>query len=474
MKRVLIVVNNSLELVYLSITEASRLIKAGKLSPVELTQAYLDRIDAVDGTLKAYVTLLADEALDKAKTAESEISKGTYRGPLHGIPLAHKDLYDTKGVRTTAQSRVYENRIPGSDAAVITRLNEAGSILLGKLAMHEFAAGAPEVGLFEPARNPWNLLHVPGGSSSGSASAVAAGLAAGALGSDTGGSIRGPASFCGIVGLKPTYGLVSRVGVVPLSWSLDHVGPMTRTVEDNALMLQVLAGNDPLDPVSAKVDVPNYSEFISEDIKGLRIGVPRHYFLNSEFSNSSPEISSAVKKALIQFEQLGAHIVEVRMESLAFAGFANQLISLSESSAFHKQYLLGQPQNYGEAFRIRLYLAALITSDDYLQAQRARAVVREDFLETLNKVDLLVTPTWRTTAPAFADFNPFANYESPSFVTPFNLAGVPAMSIPCGFSSSGLPIGLQIAGKPFDEQTIFRAAYSYQQMTGWHKHRPPI
>lgn len=474
MRLALIVVNNSPELVQLSISEAGELIKKGQLSPVELTQAYLDRIYSVDDTLKTYVTLLADEALIEAKAAESEISKGTYRGPLHGIPLAHKDLYDTKGVRTTAQSKIYENRVPTSDATVIARLNESGSILLGKLAMHEFASGGPEEGLFEAARNPWNPLHIPGGSSSGSGSAVAAGLTSGALGSDTGGSIRGPASFCGIVGLKPTFGLVSRAGVVPLSWSLDHVGPMTRTVEDNALMLQALAGYDPADPVSAKVNVPNYSEFIGDEIKGMRIGVPRHYFLNSEFSEASPEISGAVEKALIQFEQLGAHIVEVHMESLAFAGFANQLMSLCESIAFHKQYLLEQPQNYGETFRIRLYLASLITADDYIQAQRARTVVRRDFLETLDGVDLLVTPTWRTTAPAFADYNPFGNYESPSFVTPFNLSGVPAMSIPCGFSSSGLPIGLQIAGKPFDEQTIFRAAYSYQQATGWYKHRPPI
>ncbi|MCH7706116.1 MAG: hypothetical protein IIB33_03615, partial [Chloroflexi bacterium] len=278
----------SKELYYLTIAEASELISSGQLSPVELTRAYLDRIQAVDGSLKSYVTLLAEDALKEAATAEAEIARGEYRGPLHGIPIALKDLYDTKGVRTTGQSKVLEHRIPTEDATTTAKLREAGAVLLGKLAMHEFALGGPQTSLFEQARNPWNLDHVTGGSSSGSGAAVAAGLCAGALGSDTGGSIRGPASLCGIVGLKPTYGRVSRYGVIPLSWSLDHCGPMTRTVEDTALMLQAIAGHDPRDPTTSTTPVPDYSEALREDVRDITIGVPRHYFFNTD-DGADPE-----------------------------------------------------------------------------------------------------------------------------------------------------------------------------------------
>ncbi|SVB53011.1 uncharacterized protein METZ01_LOCUS205865, partial [marine metagenome] len=262
----------------LTIGEASGLIKDKKLSPVDLTKAYLDRIEAIDGKVKSYVTPLPESALQEARVAEADIQKGNYHGPLHGVPIGLKDLYDTKGVRTTGQSKVFEHRVPEEDATVVTKLHEAGTVLLGKLAMHEFALGGPKTSLFDQANNPWNLDHVTGGSSSGSGAAIAAGLAMGSLGSDTGGSIRGPAALCGIVGLKPTYGRVSRYGVLPLSWSLDHVGPMTWTVEDTALMLQVIAGHDPKDATSSHEPVPDYSAALQADLKGIRVGVPRHYF----------------------------------------------------------------------------------------------------------------------------------------------------------------------------------------------------
>ncbi|MCZ6892095.1 MAG: amidase, partial [Chloroflexi bacterium] len=298
------------ELYYLTIGEASRLIRSRELSPVELTQAFLDRIESVDDRLKSYVTLLRDSALAEASVAEAEVQSGQWRGPLHGIPIALKDLYDTNGVRTTAQSKVLEHRVPVEDATVVTRLREAGAVLLGKLAMHEFALGGPPTSLFEQARNPWNLDYITGGSSSGSGAAVAAGLCMGSLGSDTGGSIRGPASLCGIVGLKPTYGRVSRHGVIPLSWSLDHCGPMTWTVEDAALMLQVIAGYDAKDPTTSRTAVPNYSASLNEDVKGLTIGVPRHHFFDKE-SGADTETLSMVDMALAALEGMGARLVEV-------------------------------------------------------------------------------------------------------------------------------------------------------------------
>ena len=294
----------STELYHLTIREAAGLIESKQLSPVELTQAFLDRIEAIDGEIKSYVTLLGDEALAQARAAEAEISAGNYRGPLHGIPMAHKDLYDTKGVRTTGQSKLLEHRVPTVDSTAISKLADAGSILLGKVAMFELAMGGPETSLFEQTLHPWNAEYATGGSSSGSATSVASGMAMGSLGSDTGGSIRGPAASCGIVGHKPTYGLVSRYGVLDLSWSLDHCGPMTWTVEDSALMLQAIAGYDPKDPASARVAVPDYSEALREDVKGLVIGVPEHYCFGEE-SGTDEEVTALVKKALEDLESLG-------------------------------------------------------------------------------------------------------------------------------------------------------------------------
>ena len=463
----------SKELYYLTIAEASELISSGQLSPVELTRAYLDRIQAVDGSLKSYVTLLAEDALKEAATAEAEIARGEYRGPLHGIPIALKDLYDTKGVRTTGQSKVLEHRIPTEDATTTAKLREAGAVLLGKLAMHEFALGGPQTSLFEQARNPWNLDHVTGGSSSGSGAAVAAGLCAGALGSDTGGSIRGPASLCGIVGLKPTYGRVSRYGVIPLSWSLDHCGPMTRTVEDTALMLQTIAGHDPRDPTTSTTPVPDYSEALREDVRDITIGVPRHYFFNTD-DGADPETLDIVDQALRQLEQLGAHLEEITVPSLEYAGTANTVIMLSEAFAYHEKNLQSQPHNFGEIVRARFQMGGLFTSADYIQAQRARSRVQREFADALQKVDVIAAPSAPNPAAALKDFDPFSTILRPSLTGPFNQTGMPAISVPCGFNGSGLPIGLQIAGKPFDETTVLRVAYTYQQHARWYEKRPKL
>lgn len=457
----------------MTVGEASRLIKGRKLSPVELTRAFLERIQVVDRRVKSYVTLVPDSAISEARVAEAEIFRGKYRGPLHGIPLALKDNFDTKGVRTTAQSKVLEHRVPSDDATVVTRLREAGAVLLGKLAMHEFAVGGPQTSLFEPARNPWNPNHFTGGSSSGSGAAVAAGLCMGALGSDTGGSIRQPASLCGIVGLKPTYGLVSRYGVIPLSWSLDCCGPMTRTVEDTAFILQAIAGYDPQDPTTALASVPDYSAFLKKGIAGLRIGIPRRYFFDTS-NGVGQETVAAVDKALADLGELGAGVEEVNIPSLEYAGMARDVIIRSESFNYHKENLRSQPENFGDIARLRLYVGVLFTASDYVQAQRARSRVKREFAQVLQKVDVIATPTELNPAPTFQEFDPVSKALNRSLTGAFSLTGMPAISLPCGFSHSGLPIGLQIAGKPFDEPTVLRVAYAYEQRVRWYERRPPL
>ncbi len=465
---------NMSELCYLTIAQAGPLLREGQISPVELVRAYLDRIEALDGSLHAYVTLLPERALAQAREMEAEILRGNYRGPLHGIPIGLKDLYDTAGILTTAMSRVTPDRVPTEDATTVAKLNAAGTILLGKLAMHEFALGGPDdTSLFPPARNPWNLGHIPGGSSSGSGTAVAAGLCMGALGSDTGGSIRGPASMCSIVGIKPTYGRVSNYGVVPLSWSQDHCGPMTWKVEDNALMLQVLAGHDPKDPTTSDAPVPDYSEHLKDGIRGLTIGVPRRYFFQHS-PEVEPETLAAIEKALEVMAELGATVRDVDIPHVEQSRFANQAIMMGEAFAFHEQNLKARRQDYGEMVRSRFLLGGLLTNSDYIQAQRVRRLIKREMADVLREVDVLVTPTSPKPAAAFAGYTGSATLTGPSFTGPFNASGLPAISTPGGFSSEGLPIGLQIAGKPFDEATVLRVAYSYEQAARWFETRPPV
>ncbi len=462
------------ELCHMTIAQAGPLLCARQLSPVELTQAFLGRIEAIDGRLNSYVTRLPERALAQAREAEAEILRGNYRGPLHGIPIGLKDLYDTAGIRTTAMSRVTPDRIPKEDATTVAKLNAAGTVLLGKLAMHEFALGGPDfTSLFPPARNPWNLAHIPGGSSSGSGAAVAAGLCMGALGSDTGGSIRGPASMCSIVGLKPTYGRVSNYGVVPLSWSQDHCGPMTWTVADTALMLQAIAGPDPQDPATSNAPVSDYSQGLTKGVAGMTIGVPRRYFFESG-PDVEPETLSAIETALEVMAKLGATVRDVDLPHVEQARAANQAIMMGEAFAYHEHNLKTRREDYGAMVRDRFLLGGMLSISDYIQAQRARSLIRREMSDALRKVDVLVTPTSPKPAAALEGYSGAATLTGPSFTSPFNASGVPAISVPGGFTSGGLPIGLQIAGKPFDEATVLRVAYAYEQAARWFEARPPI
>ena len=461
-------------LYHLTIREASALLKSGQLSPVELTQSFLDRIEATDDRLHSFIIVLKEQALDDARLAEAEIRRGDYKGPLHGIPFALKDLYDTAGITTTSGSKVDIDRVPTEDATTTARLKAAGGILLGKLAMHEFALGGPDFTTpFPPARNPWNLAHITGGSSSGSGAAVASGQAMAALGSCTGGSIRGPASLCGIVGLKATYGRISRAGVVTLSWSQDHCGPMTWTVEDTAYMMQALAGYDPKDPTTSTAPVPDYSLSLREDIKGLTIGVPRHFFF-APHESVNPEVVATVEKGLKVLEGLGANLQEVTIPSLEYVRAANSVIMLSEAFAYHEKNLQTRPHDFGEMVRARFRIGGLFSASDYVQSQRIRKVVNRECAEVLQKVDVLVTPTMTQPAAAFEGYDATSNITGRSFTAPFNLTGLPAISVPCGFTASGLPVGMQIAGKPFDEPGVIRAAYAYQQEARWFEQRPSI
>ena len=462
------------ELHYLTIAEAGALIRSRKLSPVELTRAFLDRIEQLDDTLQSYITVLEDGAMAEARSAESAILRDGYIGPLHGIPIALKDLYDTAGIRTTAGSRVMADRVPTEDATATARLKSSGAVLLGKLAMSELAMGGPDpTNGFPIPRNPWNLEHSPGGSSSGSAASVAAGLCMGSLGSCTRGSIRAPASFCGMVGLKPTYGRVSRHGVVPLSWTLDHCGPMTWTVEDAAIMLHAIAGRDPRDLTSSRAPVPPYSESLREDVAGLRIGVPRHFFF-AEHPEVDRESQAIADSAIATLGEMGAQVREVEVPALRYADAAALVIILGEGFAYHERDLLTRPQDFGELDRNELRVGGLFGLADYVQAQRARSVLRRQYHDVLAKVDVIASPTSTMVAPRFDAGPGAAITRMPSFTGPYNLTGLPAISVPCGFTSAGLPVGLQLAGRPFDEATVLRAAYAYQQHARLFERRPPV
>ena len=458
----------------LTMREAGQLLKDGNLSPVDLTQAFFDRIDETEDRLHSFITLLQDRAMGEARKSEAEIRSGNYKGPMHGIPIVLKDLYDTAGIRTTSGSQVDFDRVPTEDSTATSRLADAGAVLLGKVTMHEFALGGPDwTTPFEPACNPWNLDHITGGSSSGTASAVASGQAMGGLGSCTGGSIRGPASLCGIVGLKPTYGRVSRAGVVTLSWSQDHVGPLTYTVEDSAYMLQAIAGYDPKDPTSSRATVPDYSLSLREDIKGKVFGLPRHYFFDDDPSVNA-EAVVVVEKAVAELESLGAKIEEIELPSLDYIRAANTIIMVCEAFAYHEPNLKSRPQDFGEIVRARFRIGGMLSAGDYLQAQRCRQWSKREFAAALQKVDFFVTPTMTQPAAAFDGYDPIATIVGKSFTAPFNVTGLPAISVPCGFTQAGLPVGMQIAGKAFDEPGVIQAAYTYQQHARWYEQRPNI
>jgi aspartyl-tRNA(Asn)/glutamyl-tRNA(Gln) amidotransferase subunit A len=462
------------ELAYLSITEAGARLRRREFSVVELTDACLNRIQAIDGKLHCFITLTADLALQRARQAEKEIRAGTDRGPLHGIPIALKDLYATHGIRTTCHSAVLENWTPDYDATAVSKLSEAGAVLLGKLGMHEFAFGGPSVDAPFPAvRNPWNTAHIPGGSSSGSGAALAAGLCYGALGSDTGGSIRTPSSHCAVVGIKPTYGRVSRHGVIPLSWSLDHAGPMARSVEDCAILLRAIAGYDPKDQASANAVVPDFLAGLKDSIAGLRVGVPRKNWFDENLGTDR-QTEAVFDQALKVLESLGAVIVDIDGRPFSLARKANQTILVCEAYAYHEKTFQATPMKFGSSVRRRMLEGAFLGAADYLAAQRARAVLNRQIRANFAAVDVFAVPGAARPPEAFEGMDPNEQNLRPSFTNPFNLSGLPTISVPCGFTEGNLPSGLQIVARPFEEATCFRVAYAYEQVTDWHKQRPSL
>jgi aspartyl-tRNA(Asn)/glutamyl-tRNA(Gln) amidotransferase subunit A len=462
-----------MELPFLTIAEASKLIATGALTASALTEAYLERIEALDPVLNSYITVTADLARQQAHEADAEIINGRYRGPLHGIPFGLKDMFDTAGVLTTAHSKILAGNVPRQDAAVVSRLRQAGAVLLGKQACHEFAHGGPSMDLpWPPARNPWNPRCYPGGSSNGSAVAVAAGLAAASLGTDTGGSVRTPAYLCGIVGFKPTFGLVSRRGMIPFSQSCDHVGPMTRSVEDCALLLQAIAGHDTLDRSSATVAIPDYRRALSSGVKGLRIGVIRHFW--EEDRPSNPELCAAVDAAIEVLSELGAIVEEVRLRPLMDYYRIRIVLTESEQFAQHAPLLRHRAGDYGEHFLSRTLPAVLLSAHDYIAAQRARQGVIDEMRAVHARYDLFLT-AGAGPAPdldAHQTIGVADKWMTPNVGSLFTLTGAPAMALPCGFSSRGMPLGLQLAGRPFEDATVLAAGHAYEKATRWGRRRP--
>ena len=457
----------------LSLSAAVDLLAQRKVSSVELTRALLDRIEAVDPQLNAFISVLPDRALTQARRADEAIAGGRSLGPLHGAPVGLKDIYDIAGEATTCHSRSRLGHVAERDAAATRLLAAAGAVFLGKLATHEFAFGGPSFDLpFPPARNPWDVSRFTAGSSSGSAAAVAAGLCLAAMGSDTGGSIRMPAALCGIVGLKPTFGRVSRAGVFPLSQTQDHVGPMTREVADAALMLQVLAQPDPADPACATASTPDYRAALGAGVRGLRIGVVRHWF--EADCAAAPGAVAALDAALEVLRELGAEVEKVSVSPLQDYQAVNLVIMISEGFAIHERGLASRPLDYGEVLHDRLSLAKLFSAADYVAATRRRRQLAAETAEALSRFDALVTLGAYDAAPKLDAVPKFGLIASPFLTGPWNVTGSPAIAIPTGFSAEGLPYAMQIAGRPFDEATVLRIAHAYEQATPWRERRPPI
>lgn len=457
----------------MTIAEASRLIAARKLSPVELTTDLLARIERLDPVVSAFITVTPERALADARAAEARIMTTGPRTPLDGIPIGHKDIFDTAGIRTTAHSRMLQDNVPATDATVVAKLAEAGTVLLGKLATLEFALAGPSFDLpWPPARNPWNTDYFTSGSSSGTAAAVAAGLVMGGTGSDTGGSIRGPAAMCGTSGIKPTYGRCSRAGVFPLAYTLDHTGPMAWTAEDSAMLLQQMAGFDPADRASARVPVPDFSAGIREGVRGLRVGVVRHFFERDHPVGA--DTLTGIETSLDILRSQGAIVRDVELSPLRAYSSANRIIMNSEAAAIHEHWLRTRPGEYGERLRNRLVLATTLTSSDYIQALRRRRELCLELAAAMTDVDVLVTAASSGEAPPIDEVSPWDGLIAPSFTAPWNLTGYPAISVCTGFGEKGLPLAVQIGGRPFDEATVLRAAHALERETPWRDRRPPL
>lgn len=484
-----------MELYSLNIKEARAVIDKGEVRPAELTEAIFKRIEIVENTIKAYVTLTKEQALNQAKKAEGKIKDGVI-SPLCGIPLAIKDNICTEGTKTTCSSKILENFIPPYDSTVINKLKEQESILIGKTNLDEFAMGSStENSAFGHTRNPWDITRIPGGSSGGSAAAVAADMCIAALGSDTGGSIRQPAAFCGVVGLKPTYGRVSRYGLVAFASSLDQIGPITKNVKDSAILLNIISGHDRYDSTSSDISVPDFTSAVGRDIKGIKFGVPKEYFIEG----MDREVEEAIRTAIKKLESLGAIPVEISLPHTGHAVAAYYILATSEASSnlarydgvkygsrvegedLIDMYMKTREKGFGAEVKRRIILGTYTLSSGYYdayykKAQQVRTLIRQDFVKAFEKVDVIVTPT--TPTPSFKagekTGSPLQMYLADIFTISVNLAGVPGISVPCGFTSQNLPVGLQIIGRHFDEESILKIAYAYEQSTDWHKRKPKL
>ena len=466
------------DICYLSASQLSVYFQQRELSPVEVVEAHLSRIEALEPSLNSFITLLPEQALADAKAAEGEIKAGRRRGPLHGIPLALKDLYYVQGVRNTSGARIFDDFVPGFDATITARLKDAGAILLGKTNTNQFAYGItgenPDYG---DMHNPWNLQRITGGSSGGSASAAASGQSTLTMGSDTGGSIRVPSALCGLAGLKPTYGRLSRYGLTALSWSQDHPGPIARTVEDCALLMNTVAGHDAKDPATSQRPVPDYTRSLTGDIRGLRVGVPQEFFQ----APLDPQVEQAVRGAFDTLAELGAVVTEVSWPMYRYATPIATIIQLTEATAYHADLVRQRGDEYAPAVRLLLEAGFFVSAADLHKAQQARTKFVTKTLELFQEVDVLAGPMTPITAPLIGVSEVIAGTTAMTpraaltqYTRPYNLSGFPALSVPCGFSDDGLPIGLQLGGRPFDEETLLRVGDAYQQATEWHTRRPPL
>jgi len=473
---------NKADLPFLSAAALGQLIRTRDVSPLEATEAYLERIEAVDDKLHSYITVCREEALQAAKLAEAAIGRGEYLGPLHGIPFAVKDQFWTKGLRTTGGSKLLADFIPDTDATVVARLKTAGAILLGKLNMSEFATGNSVVHPYGTPHNPWDLARNAGTSSSGSGAATAAFLCATSLGEDTGGSIRNPANNCGLVGLRPTWGLVSRYGMMGACWSMDIGGPISRTAEDCAITLQAIAGHDPHDPYTANAPVPDYRAGLDGHIQGLRLGVVREA-LEADFIH--PQVKAAVTQALTDLQELGASVQDVSIALLPCAAAVTRAILAVESASLHRDWLKTRLHEYDHNVQIDFLTGAIMPAQLYYRAQKLRELIRTQVLSALQTVDVLVSPSSSEPAPLLPSGPGIKSKEEArqrmagrrSLTGVFNLANVPALSVPCGFAAvegKALPVGLQLAGRPFADGLLLRVAHTYEQATPWHTRRPPI
>jgi len=457
----------------ITIAEAASWLRAGRITSVALTEAMLARAHAAQASLGAFNVITDETALAAARAADAAFAAGIDRGPLQGIPLGIKDLLATRDAPTTANSRVLDPAWgQRDDATVVRKLREAGAVLMGKLVLSEYAIGWPDPDTgFPIPRNPWNPAHFPGGSSSGTGVAVSAGLILGGLGSDTGGSVRGPASFCGISGLKVTFGLVSKEGAVPLGYTLDSIGPMTRTARDCALMMDVMAGYDPADPSSANVPLPSYADALTGSLAGVRVGLPSAYFFDN------PEVDGEVRAAVLAgieaMRAAGAKIVPIEIPYLAEGRTAQRVAMIAEAYAYHLPDLRARPHLYGKYTRLSFLQGAMYTAADYVQAQRMRSVMRDTCIAVMADVDVVVTPTSPKVAPRYDEYDPDSSVTAPSFTGYWNSTGMPALSVPCGFSN-GLPIGMQIIGSPFTDDTVLAVGDAYQQITDWHLRLPDV